>query len=142
MKKITYLITAIYSIICCVSCSKENDELDIYSELINGNKFDGNIVVIDSTTIGFDTYGPFEFSYFKKQLGGLELETFNDFISKNETPSMIQKNLKTDKNIIFMSNVELDNIFKDNEDGWQTLRKQYGKYFKVLEFSKVGFNKR
>lgn len=140
MRKIIFLIFTIYIIIALSSCSIKNEEKEIYSDVINNYKRD-KISIIDSTTIGYDTYGPYEFSNFKKQLNTLELETFEDFIVKNRYPSNIQKNFKSQKNITLMSNVELNKIFENNKDGWQILRNKYGNSHTILNISRVGFNK-
>ena len=67
-------------------------------------------------------------------------ETFDNFIDKNKTKSLLTNKFDKNLNVTLIDKKEITEIIKP-PFGWDNFYKKYKNSIGILEFSKIGFNK-
>lgn len=138
MKRIFLLLW----LLCATPIFAQSIESQIYPLIIQ--EFDNPVVVIeDSTSTGLSRLSEFSFERMRSRFPRLQKETFASFVSKNKKKSPAEKNLKSNKEVVFITSEEIQVYFnpKREGDGWAKFYKKYPTAQGILTLSKAGVNK-
>lgn len=141
MRKIPFYTIILFLTSIILSCSNKDETQEVYFQVINDTIGLEKKIIIDSTFIRKNeiTLSKYEFTFFKKNYKNLQIETYKDFLKKNEKSDKIQLDLEPFKNYEFSSKSYIDKIFETEEE-MDKFCKQNKKYIKILHLSNIGFN--
>jgi hypothetical protein len=127
-----------------------NEEYAVYSAVINkmfaGGKvtFDTQakvklLVIADQNITTLRAYPPENISF--ERLPELSEETFDDFVQKNKEIQKLKDNFKIELERTLIKKTEIEQIFKDRENGWEKFYKSFPDSGGYIGLSRVGLDK-
>lgn len=127
-----------------------DEEYAVYSAVINkmfsGGKvtFDTQakvklLVITDHNITTLRAYPPENLDW--RRLPELLEETFDDFVRKNKEVQKLKDNFKIELKRTLIKKDEIENIFKDRENGWEKFYKSFPDSGGYIGLSRVGFDK-
>ena len=129
-----------------------DDDYEVYSALINQKYVTDRIklIVIKDQTVSYTIdklLAEDPFQYVSKQLAPVSKETFEDFLSKNESPIMLNRQFILRVDYALIGQEELDNFLKPPPSdgnsllkGWERFYEKYPHSPGYLMLSRIGYN--
>jgi len=128
------------------------DDYEVYSALINQKYVTDRIklIVIKDQTVSYTIdklLAEDPFQYVSKQLAPVSKETFEDFLAKNESPIMLNRQFILRVDYALIGQEELDNCLKPPPSdgnsllkGWERFYEKYPHSPGYLMLSRIGYN--
>lgn len=116
----------------------ENEEYAVYSEILSGERYNSDIIVInDFTSQGLIA----DAENLNSKIPGLTQDTINDYQAKKVESRKLENSFTVSGKVVFLSEEEETQLFRNGLDGWNKFYKKYPEANGIITFSRVGFNK-
>ena len=113
--------------------SRLEEEQAIYSIILSKE----DLLVEKTEPGGFDAN---EYrDYVEKRLPELKEETWNDYQEVNMQSYSLKNYLPANMPFTFLSDVEIEQIY---QDGWEAYKDKYPNSYRIMSFSRIGFDSR